>query len=406
MDTSKIETTIIVDENKEINLPTITIGIVSHGEDLINNKLQIDPNIRIYSRAGQSLCLNIVVKNQIAFVEELYESKNAKSSYQMLQEVAKHYANPEQESQYINTLNKESQYLKQANYTLKTIKKKQHNQIYIPFYDHEYIFTDITDFFLYQNQITVLDTQNHTSNGTINYKKKPNLAERNFFIKYPVDIRNVLREEIIAEFFKKFNLKPGLELELSKNDKEILEYWRENADLTKAELTIKTNDILLQSKLQKYSHAIFENIPFANNRNIYKEFENPDSIIYTLIEPEDSDIIKKIIKDLIILETDDTAMISEKRQKRIKIKDENDNEIIPNIKLSQIIDFLKSEGFVIINIIDFSCRYVVDNLTKKQIKLLNKTQRELSTQIDIGRGKKSKRKKHRKIGKETRKGKY
>ena len=76
-------THIMAEEEKEIKkeerkkLPTITIAIVSHGMDLINEKITIDSNVRIYSRAGQALCFGIIgSSNPLGFVNNnLYSSE-------------------------------------------------------------------------------------------------------------------------------------------------------------------------------------------------------------------------------------------------------------------------------------------------------------------------------------------
>ena len=66
--------------------PTITIAIIGHGEDLINEPISEDPNIRIFSRAGQPFCLGIGTQKMLIFVENLYISderdanKNTKSA--------------------------------------------------------------------------------------------------------------------------------------------------------------------------------------------------------------------------------------------------------------------------------------------------------------------------------------
>lgn len=86
--------------------PTITIAIVGHGKDLINEPISNDPNIRIFSRAGQPFCIGIATENILSFVENLYyspertENMNAKSSYQMLRKVAEHYNNSENDNDF------------------------------------------------------------------------------------------------------------------------------------------------------------------------------------------------------------------------------------------------------------------------------------------------------------------
>ena len=120
------------------NLPTITIAIIGHGEDLIHTQLpNIDHNVRIFSRAGQPLCLGINDRNMLQFLEELYlsdereENKNTPSSYEMLLKVAEHYKEPEQEKDFKNMLDFEllTEWQKpilnkSLKHTIKTIRKK------------------------------------------------------------------------------------------------------------------------------------------------------------------------------------------------------------------------------------------------------------------------------------------
>ena len=67
--------------------------------------------------------------------------------------------------------------------------------------------------------------------------------------------------------------------------------------------------------------------------------------------------------------------------------------MIENIKLSEIIAFLKSEGFVVINIIDFTCRYVHKYLDDAYLLDLDESKLEEETE------KEKKRKKEEKIEK-------
>ena len=98
------------------------------------------------------------------------------------------------------------------------------------------------------------------------------------------------------------------------------------------------------------------------------------------------------------MKSDDKILRSEKLSKRREFY--TDDAIISGIKLSDIIAFLQSEGFVIINIIDFSCRTVNDEVSKDRIKILNEQQQMIADEIDQTRGgtrrKRNRRKKRRK----------
>jgi hypothetical protein len=381
--------------------PTITIAIIGHGEDLINEPISEDPNIRIFSRAGQPFCLGIGSKNMLKFVENLYMSterdsnKNTKSSYQMLREVAEHYNTTENNTQFkgmCDRLLTEKPNDSPLKHTKQNIECKKHNQIFTPFYDHTYFFTDNTSVIANQNGIYVLETLNHISRSNIDYEHEhdANLALNKFFIKYS-DIKNrkKFNEDKMEKFLAKFNLGPDLETNIIPEYQGLLErtknrYPPEQVLLNKRykdELDEKTNIILSSSKIKRYSKAIVENFPFLTpTRLINNSFSNETSEIHTLFGEDDDNIIKAKAKELstrniINMNNERKKAIEEKDEERGKqiaqkieelraekqkfVESENDNPgMIERIKLSEIIAFLKSEGFVIINIIDFSCRFV------------------------------------------------
>ena len=117
-----------------------------------------------------------------------------------------------------------------------------------------------------------------------------------------------------------------------------------------------------------------------------REFENPDSKLYEYIKYEDDkQIIRETINEIKRMESDKSLSYAKQREKRREFYNEHD-DIIPGIKLSTIIDFLKSEGFVIINIIDFSCRTVNEEVGKDRITILNEQQQMIADEIDPTRG--------------------
>ena len=404
-------------------LPTITVAIVGHGRDLINKELpEFDPNVRIFSRAGQALCLGVVSENNLVFVSNLYASskrttnKNAKSSYQMLREVADHYNSPENNSVFTEMCDREiitkPYNIKPLKHTKKTINCKKHNQIYTPSYDHTYNFTDETGTFSGQNEIVVLETINYTStNNVINYEDDTNLALQKFYISEPnINSRNLLqknfRKEMILKFLMKFNLDPDSESELSSRDKERLKSLRKKYQPDNPELMEKIHDLLLTSKLYNYSDILFENISFVDNNKIIKEFQNPTSAIHRFVKPEDNvKITEKSNEFLGILDIEDKTerkrILDKKKEFLYTVGSEREKVLIPTINLSQIIAFLKSEGFKVINIIDFSCRYVEHKLTDEKIQQLNEGQQMGMEEIktDIGGRKKRKTRRKKRITK-------
>jgi hypothetical protein len=377
-------------------LPTITIAILAHGEDLINEKLpEFDPNVRIFSRAGQSLCLGVADAESLMVVQEFYVSeerlsnKNTKSSYQMLRDVANYFNSPESNSVYAEICSKEianandTKLIKSLKHTKKTINCKKSNQIYTPSYDHIYDFTDTTNIFSGQSRIAVLETMNYTpTNKVIDYENLPfsyydnNLALQKYYITQPdIDIRNRaqmnFRKEMIQSFLLNFNL-----------------------------------DHDSDSELNKYSDILFKNIPFVDNYKILSEFQNPTSVIHDLVNPDDDKIITEKANEFIGIseitdEAEKSRQVEERRQFLFQADDiEKEEELIPRIKLSDVIAFLKSEGFKVINIIDFSCRYVEDELTEEKIRELNEGQNmgieEIKTALGIRKKRKTRRRKRHK----------
>ena len=376
-------------------LPTITIAILAHGEDLINEKLpEFDPNVRIFSRAGQSLCLGVADAESLMVAQEFYVSeerlanKNTKSSYQMLRDVANYFNSPKSNSVYAEVCTKEiantndSKLIKSLKHTKKTINCKKNSQIYTPSYDHIYDFTDATNIFSGQSRIAVLETMNYTpTNKVIDYENLPfsyydnNLALQKYYITQPdIDNRNrkqrIFRKEMILNFLLNFNL-----------------------------------DHDSKSELNKYSEILFKNIPFVDNYKILDEFQNPTSVIHDLVNQEDDEIITAKANEFIGIseitdEAEKSRQVEERRQFLFQADDiEKEEEIIPSIKLSDVIAFLKSEGFKVINIIDFSCRYVEDELTEEKIRELNEGQNmgieEIKTALGIRKKRKTRRKKRK-----------
>ena len=125
--------------------PTITIAIIGHGQDLINEPISEDPNVRIFSRAGQPFCIGIAYNEMLNQIKSIYytqertEDMNAKSSYQMLREVAEHYNNSEKDRELKELCDRlliETPNDSVLKHSKKNVECKKHNQIHTPFYDH------------------------------------------------------------------------------------------------------------------------------------------------------------------------------------------------------------------------------------------------------------------------------
>lgn len=390
----------------------------------------------------------MIHSNPLNFVEDLYYTterttgEDKRSSYEMLQEVAKHYTTPEHDEEFIKTITREAErFPKSVNHTVKIINTQKHNQIYTPFYDHLYIFTDNTGPFKGNNQITVIETKNHTSISNIDYRNIINLAKKQYAIQNPFfSLRNDIEGKRFINFFKKFYLITTMpESILNIDEKDKIKNLRKEYSNNPSELQSKINDFLTLAKLKRYSRNIYENRHnifedgFVTEEKLLKELENPDSKLYeyiTITYKENKEIIeedKERIKEIIeedkqrIQEIINQLMneIKEMKSKNLKSKNfdfefkenqlrskfynDEDDDIIQGIKLSSIIDFLKSEGFVIINIIDFSCRTVNEEVSENQIRILDEKQQKMADEIDQGLGRKRTQKRRQKIKRTQRK---
>ena len=367
--------------------PTITIAIIGHGQDLINELISEDPNVRIFSRAGQPFCIGIGTSQMVSDIQNIYytqertEDMNAKSSYQMLREVAEHYNNSEKDRELkelcdrllIETPNDSS-----LKHSKKIVECKKHNQIHTPFYDHIFTFTDNTPPVAGQNGIHVIETINHSSRGNIDFEKEDlNLALKNLFIKKGIMFRKAFFEERIIEFLENFNVGPELEKNLLPDDKAMLEQILLNKKY-KDELDKRRELFLTNLKITRYSKAILEKFPFTNPLKLIRTFSDDSSEIHEIFNEEDDAIIKAKAKELDVrtrnaMIQERNKAIEEKNEERVKqitqkieeLRKQKDDFLksdfdgmIESIRLSQLISFLKEEGFVIINIIDFTCRTV------------------------------------------------
>ena len=169
-----------LNDNNGENIPKITVLIEAHGADLINKPLIIDPNVRILSTAGETLCPaydkhHIFLRDNRNFIEK-YKLQNSNSSnvntYEMLQFIKDNY--------------------------------KDNSKIFTPIFDHSYEFTDKNVI----NGIFVLDIQNKPLNCELNindnlcYLKEPP-KKRSFFNEFVSNMakgnsENSIYEEINA----------------------------------------------------------------------------------------------------------------------------------------------------------------------------------------------------------------
>ena len=136
--------------NKGEKIPKITLLIEAHGLDLINKSLKIDPNVRILSTAGETLCFaydkhHIFLRDNKILIEK-YKAQNSNNSnintYEMLQFIKDNY--------------------------------NDNSKIFTPIIDHNYDFTDKNCI----NGIFVLDIQNKPLNCELSlYDNLCNLKE-------------------------------------------------------------------------------------------------------------------------------------------------------------------------------------------------------------------------------------
>lgn len=126
--------------NNNENIPKITLLIEAHGADFINKPLTIDPNVRILSTAGETLC-NAYDKHHIF----LRDNRDLIEKYK-LQNINSNNINTYEMLQFIK-----------GNY-------KYNSKIFTPIFDHIYEFTDKNVI----NGIFVLDIQNKPLNCELN----------------------------------------------------------------------------------------------------------------------------------------------------------------------------------------------------------------------------------------------
>ena len=396
---------------------TITCLIIAHGiEENYKISSHSNKNIRVLSRAGVPGCLGICGPGDYDDIFDEYEYKIDKrlSSYQKLEYIQQKFLSEQQCTMLYDTINRENYDNRSGKYSLDIFSKKGHSRIYKPFHDHTYIFTFPPEF---KQGIHILDVNNPPPNSGLKYMD--NLINKRFFldefnnpqqvrnnigktlkifldyIYFPIDIQIKTDYETIEDVNTNFIPKNEDEEEIKKM---FLEGWVGNmrkiwkGGETKFFTPKNINKMLLMyadnvktKKLDKLD-KIFNNLMSYFEENNYN-CENIFGLIYeiknTYKEDEDNrTLIEKFYPKIFSSEADCLSFIinimNTSSDLYIKLNDVVYNgDINVSINMSSIINYLKSRGYKIINLIDLSCRSIHEqNYEEENVENLNKISQE------------------------------
>ena len=163
-------------------IPTITVLIISHGEDLINDRLtDIGKNIRVLSRAGIPGCYGICGITDYKEIFDKYENlktiPESLSSYKKLETIYNFFLTTNQCHRLEKTITKYSKDTKKGKFSINLYKKKKHSKLFKPIIDHKYYFNDDSINFK-DKGIHVVEIENQPQNSNLDYKD--NLIEKKF----------------------------------------------------------------------------------------------------------------------------------------------------------------------------------------------------------------------------------
>ena len=412
------------------------------------------------SRAGVPGCLGTCGTHDYDDIFNEYENNIDSNlpSYQKLEKIQQKFLSEEQCSILYDTTNRERGDKAHGKYSLDIFSKKQHSRIFKPVYDHTYSFTWSPEF---KQGIHILEV-NNPPNSEIKYKD--NLLNKKFYldefnnpqqkrsniekilrivfkyIEFPSDIKIKLDYKSIEDVRLNFNpinedeakIK---ELFFNKWVKKLLNTWKQDANKyftpqNISEMLVTYQNIVKQNKLDK----IIDNFILYFEENNYN-CEDITEIIYEIektyktyfflqrpltTEEEESNrkLIEKFYPKIFSNESDCLAFIIKIMRNYgdlylILPDNINNGDIDVEINMSTIIDYLKSKGYKIINLIDLSCRSV-DKIHYEDEKLehindITQEEYERSTDptspynINMGGSKKNKKSIRKKPRKSTRK---
>jgi hypothetical protein len=413
------------------NEPTVTCLIIAHGsEESYKISSHINKNIRILSRAGVPGCLGTCGMNDYDDIFHEYKNNIDSNlpSYQKLEKMQQKFLSEEQCAILYDTTNRENSDKKYGKYSLDIFSKKQHSRIFKPVYDHTYSFTWSPEF---KQGIHILEV-NNPPNSEIEYKD--NLLNKKFYLdefNNPQQKRSNI-EKILRIVFEKIQFPSDIKIKLDyKSIEDVrLNFNPVNEDESKikgmffnnwvkqilidfpknkqdfftpkniSEILVTYQNIVKKNKLDKIINKFilyFE----ENNYNsgdiieIIFEIEKTYKTIYFLkrqitTEEEESNrkLIEKFYPKIFSNESDCLSFIIKIMRNygylySILVDNINNGDIDVKIKMSTIIDYLKSKGYKIINLIDLSCRLVDETHYEEEnlehLNYINKEEHEKTT---------------------------
>ena len=346
-------------DDNTTNEPTITCLIIAHGADL-NYKInsRIDKNIRLLSRAGVPGCLGRCGTDDYDVIFREYEHKldSSLSSFQKLEQIQEKFLSEQECALLYDTTNREKYDKRSGKYSLDIFTKKRHSRIFKPFNDHIYEFTWSPKF---KQGIHILEVKNPPPDNDIRYRD--NLLKKRFHLdefNNPEKLRYNI-EKILRKIFKYMFYHDGNKLDNIINN--FVAYFKEN----------NYNSEHIFEMIYEIEHT-YKQQYFAKKPLPLEDQESNQKLIdkfYPKVfsnETECLDFIFNIIKyssKLYVILQDDIYS----------------GNIDTRINMSAIIDYLKSKGYKIINLIDLSCRSIPEEIYEDK-ELLN----ELREGEDMG----------------------
>lgn len=397
--------------------PTVTCLIIAHGnEENYKISSHTNKNIRILSRAGVPGCLGTCGTYDYDDIFNEYENNIDSNlpSYQKLEKIQQKFLSEQQCTMLYDITNRERGDKAHGKYSLDIFSKKQHSRIFKPVYDHTYTFTFPPEF---KQGIHILEVNNPPPNSGLKYMD--NLINKRFFLdefNNPQQVRNNIGKAInifLNYIYFPFDIQIKTDYEtiedvntnfIPQNEDEekikkmffeawignMKKIWKEDANKFFTPQNI--NKMLLmyadnvnKNKLDKIT-TIFNNFVAYFQENNYN-CENIFGLIYdiktTYKEDEDNHtLIEKFYPKIFSSEADCLSfiikIINTSSDLYLKLNDDIYNgDINVSINMSTIIDYLKSKGYKIINLIDLSCRSInEEHYEEANIENLNKITQE------------------------------
>lgn len=333
-------------------MATITCLIYAHGEE--TNTIiphNIDKNIRILSKAGVPGCLGTANNREVDNIINTYLGLGSEiTSFEKLEYLQKSFLDEDQSLIMMYNLLDSND--KKSKFSFNTVNKRHHSKIYKPIFDHIYYFQDIDDdpgiFILETSEDSVFEMdigRNLLSHISLLHEYR-NIENEKY------EMFNILFESID---FPDFTIKP--------NNTDYLLFHEMIPIVSKKFVNKPISNILkislLSAKINKRHNYVKQFLPF------FQESKDTSEVFTVLQRIHNGEIKMEELPDYDIFisklnenwETLYERLYKEIYERKNKIK---------NINLSTIIEYLKSNGYSTINIIDLSCRTFSDEMYEKE----------------------------------------